>query len=44
MSEPMNAPITEQHRRGNRKIALTLALFAAAVFLSYIARQWQAGS
>ncbi|EXI91283.1 MAG: hypothetical protein AW11_00094 [Candidatus Accumulibacter regalis] len=26
--------------QGNRRIAIGLALFAAAVFLSYIIRQW----
>ncbi|WP_295506857.1 cytochrome oxidase small assembly protein [Accumulibacter sp.] len=26
--------------QGNRRIAIGLALFAAAVFLSYIVRQW----
>ncbi|MCM2289128.1 MAG: cytochrome oxidase small assembly protein [Sulfuritalea sp.] len=28
----------------NRRIAIGLALFAAAVFLSFIIRQWMAGT
>ena len=30
--------------RDNRRIAIGLALFAAAVFLSVIIRQWMAGT
>jgi len=30
--------------QGNRRIAIGLALFAAIVFLSFIARQWMAGT
>jgi hypothetical protein len=30
--------------QGNRRIAISLALFAAAVFLSVIFRQWTAGT
>ncbi len=34
-------PAREQ---GNRRIAIGLALFAAAVFLSFIIRQWMANT
>ena len=30
--------------QGNRRIAIGLALFAAAVFLSFIIRQWLANA
>ena len=30
--------------QANRRIAIGLALFAAAVFLSFIIRQWMAGT
>ncbi|MCK9380206.1 MAG: cytochrome oxidase small assembly protein [Sulfuritalea sp.] len=32
------------HAPGNRRIALGLALFAAAVFVSFIVRQWMANA
>jgi len=36
----MSDKITLQQTQGNRKIALGLALFAFALFVGYIARQW----
>ena len=36
--------LTPQQRQGNRRIALILALFAFAVFATFIIRQWLASS
>ncbi|WP_300341194.1 cytochrome oxidase small assembly protein [Accumulibacter sp.] len=30
----------QSREQGNRRIAIALALFAAAVFLSFVIRQW----
>jgi|APLak6261658528_1056013.scaffolds.fasta_scaffold218889_2 hypothetical protein len=35
---------TPQQTKGNRKIALALALFAFGVFATFIVRQWLASS
>ncbi|HRF11366.1 MULTISPECIES: cytochrome oxidase small assembly protein [Candidatus Accumulibacter] len=35
---------TSSREQGSRRIAVGLALFAAAVFLSFIIRQWMASS
>jgi hypothetical protein len=38
----MNAGTSRE--KSNRRIAIGLALFAATVFLSFIIRQWMAGT
>ncbi len=34
----------EERQRGSRRLAIGLALFAAAIFVSFIVRQWMANS
>ena len=40
----VSSELTSQQRQGNRRIALGLALFALAVFVTIIVRQWLASS
>lgn len=39
----MSGQVAPQRERGNRRIGIGLAIFALAVFVTMIAKQWAAG-